>query len=83
MTARNRRLPALPRPLFGALLALVAFAAALSVPSVGRRGDARQHSRELEGTAAVPPSFQVGDVQQPFAPLVNSTEFLFNAQLKH
>ena len=29
------------------------------------------------------PSFQVGDVQQPFAPFFNSTEFLFNAQLKH
>lgn len=29
------------------------------------------------------PSFGVGDVQQPFAPFFNSTEFLFNAQLKH
>ena len=29
------------------------------------------------------PSFQVGDVKQPFAPFFNSTEFLFNAQLKH
>jgi hypothetical protein len=29
------------------------------------------------------PSFQVGDIQQPFAPFFNSTEFLFNAQLKH
>jgi hypothetical protein len=29
------------------------------------------------------PAFGVGDIQQPFAPFFNSTEFLFNAQLKH